>query len=281
MEVRSVQNKLPPEQDSSARPHREPDGAWPDATLPGADRATRWCLFLDVDGTLLDFEEAPTAVRAPDDLKTLLAAAATRLNGALALVSGRSIRDLDTLFAPLKLPAAGVHGLERRDGDGNFHRSPMNPASLDPARAHLQSLPLDAGRVLIEDKGLAIAIHFRRAPERAAEVRAAARAALATLGPGFHLLEGACVIELKAWHGNKARAVDAFMQERPFQGRTPIFVGDDITDRDGFMAVLRHGGMAVAVGDRVSTRWRLPDPSAVRRWLAGIGAGADGVDHGP
>jgi len=234
----------------------------------------RWCVFLDVDGTLVDLEQTPDRVVVSDELRTLLARAARALGGALAIVSGRSLEDLDALFRPLQLPAAGVHGLERRNVAGHTTRCELPRETLDPARRLLQAFAEQHDGVLVEDKGVALAMHYRLAPDHESGARAVVRAAAAAVGTGFHVQEGAMVLELKPGGWNKAAAVDAFMREVPFRTRMPIFVGDDITDRDGFMAVLRHGGLAVAVGDRVTTRWRLANPRAVRRWLAGLAAAA-------
>jgi trehalose 6-phosphate phosphatase len=231
-----------------------------------------WCVFLDVDGTLVDLEQTPDRVVISDDLRTLLARAARALGGALAIVSGRSLADLDALFSPLQLPAAGVHGLERRDVTGRTTRCELPPARLDPARWLLRAFADVHNGVLLEDKGVALAVHYRGASEHESGVRDIVRAAAAEVGPEFHVQEGAMVLEIKPAGWNKAAAVDAFMGEPPFRGRMPIFVGDDVTDRDGFMAVLRRGGLAVAVGDRVTTRWRLANPRAVQRWLAGLAA---------
>jgi trehalose 6-phosphate phosphatase len=231
-----------------------------------------WCVFLDVDGTLVDLEPTPDRVVISDDLRTLLARAARALGGALAIVSGRSLQDLDTLFSPLQLPAAGVHGLERRDGTGRITRCEVPSACLDPARRLLRAFSDVHDGVLLEDKGVALAVHYRGAVQHESGVRGIVRAAVAELGPDFHVQEGAMVLEIKPAGWNKAAAVDAFMREPPFRDRVPIFVGDDVTDRDGFMAVLRRGGLAVAVGDRVTTTWRLANPRAVHRWLAGLAA---------
>jgi trehalose 6-phosphate phosphatase len=235
-----------------------------------------WCLFLDVDGTLLDIAPTPDAVRVEDSLKELLAATSDALRGALALVSGRSIATLDALFAPHTWPAAGLHGIERRDATGSIHfaapDSPDAPA-LDLAREALAAVVAAAPGALLEDKGRTLALHYRAIPEREAELRRAVRAVADRLGDHYHVLEGNRVLELKPAAATKADAIRAFMGEVPFAGRRPIFVGDDLTDLDGFAAVERAGGISVAVGDRVQAQVRVASPRDVRMLLADLAEG--------
>ena len=233
------------------------------APVPDADA----CLFLDVDGTLLDFALTPDGVGVDAELIDLLRATSQRTCGALALVSGRTIDDLDRLFAPLRLPAAGVHGYERRDARGTLHRQTLASKHLQSARAELEQLVAAHAGLLLEDKQSALALHYRRAPQLEALVRHKLAQLQTSLLPDFELLAGDAVLEIKPGSHSKASAVEAFLREAPFAGRLPIFLGDDVTDRDGFAAVLKHGGLAIAVGDRVSAQWRLPDPAAVRGWL--------------
>ena len=225
------------------------------------------CLFLDVDGTLLDFALTPDRVGVDAELISLLRSTAERTQGALALVSGRTIDDLDRLFAPLRLPAAGVHGFERRDAGGTLHRPALESKHLQAARAELAQLVAAHAGLLLEDKHSALAVHYRRAPQLEALVRRELAELRTALLPDFELLAGDAVLEIKPGSHSKASAVEAFLREAPFAGRLPVFIGDDITDRDGFDAVCRHGGLAIAVGDRVSAQWQLPDPAAVRAWL--------------
>src|ERR1700733_8348403 len=124
-----------------------------------------WCLFLDVDGTLIEFTDSPLDTMADADLKTLLGRVAERLGGAVALVSGRSIHYLDALFAPLRLPAAGLHGIERRKASGAMHGASFVDSQLDRARTALQALVQSHPGTILEDKGRTIAVHFRMAPQ--------------------------------------------------------------------------------------------------------------------
>jgi trehalose 6-phosphate phosphatase len=224
-------------------------------------------LFLDLDGTLMDFRDDPAAVHAGSALCDAVAACSLSLGGALALVSGRSIADLDVSLAPNRLPAAGIHGLERRDAAGKRHVPHILSDGLVKARKSIgAALPDDPG-VSIEDKGLALAIHYRGAPERSTTIRAIARQVLADIGPTYRLLEGSDVVELLPREASKGNAVRAFMVEEPFTGRRPVFVGDDLTDLEGFQAAREMGGFGIAVGHRVDAEYRLEDVAEVLRWL--------------
>lgn len=240
-------------------------------TVPGVTTwttpppARQWALFLDVDGTLLEFQPDPHAVRPDRELLDLLARLAVALDGAVALVSGRPLSSLDAMFDPLRLPAAGLHGLERRTALGRVEQP---SAAVPPAaRAALATLRDAYPGLLLEDKGASVALHYRRAPSLEPVVREAAERALASLGPAWQLLAGAFVYELKPAGITKGTAVEAFLGEPPFAGRRPVYVGDDVTDLDGIAAAERLGGDGIAVGGRVAARWRLPDPAATRRWL--------------
>jgi trehalose 6-phosphate phosphatase len=235
-----------------------------------------WCLFLDVDGTLLDLSAIPSATFADAALKSLLAAVAARLGGAVALVSGRSIAYLDALFEPLKLPVAGLHGVERRRASGLTQGASYVDVRLDGARAALSAFVEAHPGTLLEDKERSLAVHFRLVPELEPAVQALIGAVVLPLGSGYHVQAGSMVLEIKPLGFSKGTAVKEFMQEPPFSGRTPVFVGDDLTDEGGFRAVEILGGLSIAVGDRVSGQWHLDDPRAVRHWLADIAALTDG-----
>jgi trehalose 6-phosphate phosphatase len=232
-----------------------------------------WCLFLDVDGTLVELAETPSAVLVDRSLNGLISAVARRLNGAVALVSGRSIATIDELFAPLKLPAAGQHGAERRTASGaSYSAGARREADLDGARLSLITFVDAHPGTLFEDKGFTIAVHFRRAPEFEESVLHAVSAAAAALGAGYEVQAGNRVFEIKPSSFTKATAAEAFMSEAPFAGRTPVFVGDDLTDEPGLRFAERAGGISIAVGDRISGQWRLENPREVRRWLAAVAA---------
>ena len=229
----------------------------------------RWALFLDVDGTLLDLADHPDDVRTTPRLKLLLRRARLSLGGAVALVSGRAIASLDRLFAPLLLPAAGLHGIERRSADGTVHYLPGLEERLHDAKRELMGfVELHAG-LLLEDKGAALALHYRNAPALAADAERAIRAAARRTGDGFHIQPGKMVFELKPAGHDKGTAVVNFMDERPFSGRVPVFVGDDVTDEDGFAAVNRLGGLSLRVGppaDSAAT-YRIEGVEPLLAWL--------------
>jgi trehalose 6-phosphate phosphatase len=231
-----------------------------------------WCLFLDVDGTLIELTDSPFETYADADLKALLAEVAERLQGAVALVSGRSIEYLDALFAPLRLPAAGLHGVERRKASGIMHGASFVDSQLDPARVAFDALVETHPGTLLEDKGRTVAVHFRMAPQFESRVRETVAAVAAQLSSNYHIQEGNMMLEIKPRGFTKDSAIKAFMQEPPFSGRKPVFVGDDLTDLDGFKAVEDQGGISIAVGDRVQGRYRVENVAAVRAWLKEIAA---------
>ena len=238
--------------------------------LPTRDRT--WALFLDVDGTLLDLVESPEAVHVPEDLMQTLAATAAREDGALALVSGRSLEQLDRIFAPRRFCAAGLHGLERRKADGEVVPPTIERTALDQARTRLADVVARHPGLLLEDKGLSLALHFRRAPHLEPEARHAMTSVSAAAGPDFHLQEGKCVIELKPAGATKRTAIEAFMAEAPFAGRLPVFAGDDVTDEDGFAAVNELGGHSIRVGNGEAScaTYRVATVAALRDWLESL-----------
>lgn len=224
-------------------------------------------LFLDVDGTLLDFTLDPAAVAVPPPLRGILQALAARLDGAVALVSGRPLAALDALFAPLKLPVAGMHGLERRNGQRQA-KPPRAPEALQRVRGEAEALSDRHPGTVVEDKGTGISLHWRRAPQHAPAMRSFAEAALPRL-PGYRLQHGDHVVELRPGGADKGDAIAAFLDEAPFRGRRPVFVGDDLTDEHGFAVVNARRGISVLVGEREpsAAHYWLPDTAAVCAWL--------------
>ncbi|AXK71005.1 trehalose-phosphatase [Lysobacter sp. TY2-98] len=227
-----------------------------------------WALFLDVDGCLLDFADDPDDVHVPDGLGDALSRLSSALDGALALVSGRRIAQLDRLFPALRAPAAGLHGLELREA---IEHAPAldPPPDLQRAREAAEQIASAHPGARVEDKGIALALHWRAAPAAASPLQAIAAAALTNL-PGYRLQHGNCVVELRPAHADKGDAVHRLMRVAPFDGRTPVFAGDDLTDEDGFAAANRLGGLSVRVGDRVPSlaTHTLADTSALRQWIA-------------
>jgi trehalose 6-phosphate phosphatase len=226
-----------------------------------------WCLFLDVDGTLLELADHPQSVAVGPHLVPLIERLRTAAHGAVALVSGRTIADLDQLFGTFDLPVAGLHGCERRDARGRMHVAPVAREQLADVRAGLERLVRRHEGLMLEDKGAGLALHFLKAPQLEHELRAEVALLAAPLVPRFAVLGGHAVLEVKPAAHTKDSAVTAYMQEEPFRGRLPIFIGDDQTDYDGFAAVRRENGMAIAVGPRVTSEFWLPGPAAVHHWL--------------
>lgn len=225
-----------------------------------------WALFLDVDGTLLDIADHPDAVVVPGGLVGTIERVANGLGGALALVSGRPIADVDRLFDSHRLVVAGQHGAEVRSASGALARVD-GPPSMARTRQLVAGLARGRGGLLVEDKGATIAVHHRAAPDAGPWLRA-----MLSRLDGLETIQGKDVVEVRPRGCNKGAAVDRLMASPPFAGRRPAFVGDDVTDEDGFRAVLRRGGVAIQVGPRHSmlTTCRIAEPAGVRRWLGAL-----------
>ncbi|MEE3650365.1 MULTISPECIES: trehalose-phosphatase [unclassified Brenneria] len=226
-----------------------------------------YAFFFDVDGTLAEIRPQPDDVVIPRAVRANLQALSAACRGALALVSGRPIEQLDKLAAPLRLPLAGVHGAERRDGEGNLHRV-MLPADVAvPLRHMLEQGMAAMPGTLLETKGMAFALHYRQAMPYQQRVLALAESAVARF-PQLTLQPGKCVVEIKPQGTDKGAAITAFMQEAPFAGRIPVFVGDDLTDEKGFAVVNAMQGISVKVGDGSGhARYRLKHVADVYGWL--------------
>ena len=241
------------------------------ATHSDKPALTAIALFLDVDGTLLEIAATPQAVSVSDDLREGLRALFLASGGAVALVSGRSVTDLDALFAPLTLPSAGLHGFEHRGASGAYRRwPPPSAGALEDARGAMLELARAHPGLLVEDKKFALALHYRDAPHLEETVMKAMRETAARLAGELELQRGKMVAELRPAGATKAEAVAAFLAEAPFAGRLPIFIGDDLTDEPAFELVNRLDGVSVVVNATrpSAARSRLADVSAVRGWLA-------------
>ncbi len=223
-------------------------------------------LFLDFDGTLADLAERPEAVRVEPGLVSLLERLQAQLDGALAIVTGRPIADIDHFLQPLRLPVAGIHGAQGRHADGRGWQLP--PPALGAVEAVVRELlALDSG-LQLERKAVALALHYRRAPHLAERCLQHLQVAVAA-SPGLELLQGKCVLEVKPAGVSKGRAIERFLAEPPFLGRQPAFAGDDVTDEAGFDTVLRLGGQALKVGDGPTRApHRLDNPAALHQTLA-------------
>jgi len=248
------------------------------------DSGDVWALFLDVDGTLLEIAGTPDAVAASGEIAALLARLRPLLGGALALISGRRIDDLDAIFAPLILPAAGLHGLERRDARGRRHGIVDAPA-LDALRAPLRDFAAAHPGAMLEDKGQTLALHYRQAPGCRDEAKALLDALL-TGRQDLQMLEGKMVFEIRPRRTDKGDAIAAFLAEPPFAGRRPVFLGDDATDEDGFRLVNDRGGVSIRVDGeatvraQTAARYRLADVGAVAAWLARVAKRLESTKQG-
>lgn len=238
---------------------------------PRAALATA-ALFLDLDGTVLDFAERPDAVVIEAGLREALRRLHDALDGALALLSGRPLQQIDALLGLPYAAAAGLHGAELRRPDGRVSVLRPDAARLETLRGHARTLAAGLPGVLLEDKGTALALHYRSVPEAETAVRRAADDLLRVAGAGFALQPGNRVVEIKPAGVDKGTALVALMQALPFAGRVPWMLGDDLTDEHAFEEANRLGGISVIVGARRPTRARhaLADPDAVRRWLAAL-----------
>ncbi|MGD9597568.1 MAG: trehalose-phosphatase [Steroidobacteraceae bacterium] len=246
--------------------------------------ALRPCaLYLDVDGTLLDIAPAPDAVQVSPALTAALGAVAQGLDGALALVSGRTLAELDRLFRPLRVAAVGIHGAEVRTAGDPPRTADYLARQLDGIRAELAARVAEWPGTFVEDKGLALALHHRasRVDER---VIGRAMAALADLaGPEFVLLHGKRVFELKPAALSKATGIATLHGTAKFAGRTPVCIGDDLTDESAFEYANLAGGLSIRVGAAAgadgtaasAARRRVDSPADVRAWLAGLAAGVE------
>lgn len=230
-------------------------------------------LFLDIDGTLLDIAALPDAVVVPDDLRETLATLRDGLDGALALVSGRPIAQIDQLFKPLRLAASGEHGFELRHTPSGAIESIAVPDAIARVQPKMIDLARRMPGVLPEFKTSTIALHFRQMPALAEPLLAAIEATIAPDRDTLTIQPGKMVYEIKPRGIDKGRAVAGFMAKAPFAGRRPVYVGDDLTDSYGFAAVCALDGIAIGVGTTAhGADQALASPQAVRAWLRRMAA---------
>ena len=228
-------------------------------------------LLFDVDGTLIDIAPTPAEVVVPEELRLSLHVLWDRSDGATALVSGRPLASLDSLFAPLRLPASGTHGAQLRAQPAAdtlaYEASPL-PASLRAALAHLGRKFAD---VRIEDKHYSLAFHYRGYETLEAALVRELEARMKTLPPGFELLKGKAILEIRPLGVNKGEAVRRLLRYPPFKGRRPVFFGDDRTDEDCLAVLPEFSGIGVGVGrDLKGAEYRVDAPADVRRWLVDL-----------
>jgi trehalose 6-phosphate phosphatase len=235
-------------------------------------------ILLDIDGTILDFAPSPRQVWVPAGLRQTLARLDAMTGGALALVSGRSLNDIDLIFSPLELAAIGGHGAEFRTSAG-ADRMICAPQMTSALKRRLASLSELGPGILVEDKGYSLALHYRLAPEKGEAVRAAVERICADApSDSVDVLPGKMVVEIKPLGVNKAHAVSRLMTYPPFLGRKPIFIGDDTTDEPVFGIIPQFGGLGFSVGRVVAdANGHFEKPESVRAWLARIAAAGEGT----
>ena len=242
------------------------------------EQDARFAYFLDVDGTLLPIAESPDVVVPSGAVCALLRRLSDASEGALALVSGRPLHELDVMFAPNRLPMAAQHGAEIRNPGGRVTWWEGHLSALQQVGLKMRRLADMDGRLRLEDKGLAISLHYRRAPHLGEGLTSTMLEMLAPYR-ALRLQPGKCVLEVCPAELGKGQAVEAFMHQAPFAGRRPVYIGDDLTDESGFEAVNAMDGISIKVGPEPSVATqRLPDPAAVLRWLEARVTGAQ-ADH--
>ncbi|CAK0746343.1 putative trehalose-phosphate phosphatase [Gammaproteobacteria bacterium] len=241
------------------------------AAPPVIENRRHWALFLDIDGTLIDIAQTPDSVIISATLPALLSVLRQALDGALALISGRALTDIDRMFSG-QFDAAGTHGIEWRHAgttipnDRHRHEAITNIVPLIEERAyHLPGL-------LIEKKSQSLALHYRQNPELKPDAWSLAEYAMRELGEDFRLLAGHSVVEIIAADADKGKAIERFMAIPPYIGRIPIFAGDDVTDESGFQVINRMEGISIKIGNPPSllAQFHISSPSELKVWLAAV-----------
>lgn len=231
-----------------------------------------WAFFLDIDGTLIDIAPAPDSVVVPTELPAMLDRLCRRTGGATALLTGRSAETVDRLFAPARLPLGAIHGSQIRFPGGEVAAA-SPPSTLNAIRERLTAFVAAHPGLLFEDKGAAVAVHYRANPALVDTVETEVNAA-AAIGDGmFTVQPGKMVFELRPANASKGQALATFMDHPAFAGRRPLAVGDDVTDEAMFSMALRLGGRALRVGpaeiDSMAVE-TFDNPAAVRDWIAAL-----------
>jgi trehalose 6-phosphate phosphatase len=236
--------------------------------------AAECALFLDIDGTLLDLADTPDGIMVPPALPQQLDALSRKLDGAVALVTGRALGYADQLFAPYQFPIAGLHGAELRRPDGGIIKA-KTTVQFEELKTDLRKATEGFAGVLIEDKGAAVAAHYRLAPKRQVELEPLMEAFLAKAGENWTLQRGKMVLEIRPASADKGHAVETFLSQAPFVGRRPIAIGDDITDEAMFHVANRLGGYSIRVGAPLSgtaAQLTMPTSVALRELIAHLAA---------
>jgi trehalose 6-phosphate phosphatase len=244
-----------------------------------AQRLGECAILLDIDGTLLDLAPTPREVWVPPGLAETLSRLYDKTSGALALVSGRSLNDIDLIFAPEQFPAVGGHGAEMRISVDNEAVATHAPPMDKELKRRLAAIAKLSPGILLEDKGYSLALHYRLAPHAEKAIYAAVSLIRADLpNAPIEVLPGKCVCEIKQSGFDKATGVRELMSHEPFRGRRPIFIGDDVTDESVFAIMPDLGGLAFSVGRRAhGVTGHFDEPRDVRAWLASLIDGEAGA----
>jgi len=224
---------------------------------------SNWAPFLDLDGTLIDIAPAPDRVVVPDGLIGTLSELRGVLDGALAIVSGRSFHEIDHLLSPVQLSGGAEHGAFIREASGATRRDENLHAIPTAWRRELMSATRRWSGVQVEEKTQSVAVHYRQAPEWEDDVKRLAATIVERDPTHFEILPAKMAVEIRARGASKGAVVDALMRSPPFAGRVPVFVGDDVTDEAGIVAARALGGHGLHVADAFDGQ-----PSHVRAWLA-------------
>lgn len=235
------------------------------------DRLRNCALFLDLDGTLIDIAETPDAVRVPPDLATLISRLTETLDGAVAIITGRPVAEVDRFLAPLKPVAAGSHGAELRTvAGGEIERAagPVEPEIVDAVQALGRAHP----GVIVEKKPSSIAIHYRLAPEAGSDIEAGLERILDSGPDHLILCPGRKVFEVVPRHISKGTALERLLGPAPFRGRRPIMIGDDVSDQSALDVATRLGGIGLRVAGEHFHRDAADfgGTAEVRAWLSGL-----------
>ncbi|MFY9326413.1 MAG: trehalose-phosphatase [Georgfuchsia sp.] len=243
-------------------------------TIPPPQPSPDWAYFLDVDGTLIDIAQTPDEVFVDHDLLRLIEKLHLLCEGAVALVSGRALADLDILLGMPHLPMAGLHGLEWRvNNTDDIQRRAMPTNELDAIKLRLTTLRQRFDQLIIEDKGSALALHYRQAPRLGSYLHRWVRDLVNLAGKDLQVQPGKRVIEIMSKGYDKGSAIETFMAQMPFADRLPVFIGDDLTDEHGFTVINQMGGLSIKVGKgHTAATCRLRSVAAVRNWLSQLSA---------
>ena len=260
--------EVPLQEDMSPEEETSPDTVpVPRSLVPHLNESA---ILLDIDGTLLDLAPTPREVWVPPGLSKTLNRLLMRTSGALALVSGRSLNDIDLIFAPEQFPAVGGHGAEMRVSTDSEAVATHAPPMDKELKRRLAAIAKLSPGILLEDKGYSLALHYRLAPHAEKAIYEAVALIRADLpNAPIEVLPGKCVCEIKHSGFNKATGVRELMTHEPFKGRRPIFIGDDVTDEAVFGIMPDLGGLAFSVGRRAQgVAGHFDEPRDVREWLA-------------